>query len=238
MEENKQTLSSRIVLGLILIFVGSLFLLSTLNILNIDIPHIIFSFPFFLFVIGILIMVNSRRIGFGGLLTFIGLIFLIPRIFPFIEINSGIVFPVLIIAFGLYIMLRRKSIPYNWHRRHNKETVDLDILDEVAIFSGSERVIISNNFKGGSVTAIFGGSEIDLRSCKLAEGDNLIDVLTLFGGTTLYVPKDWVIKVSVTPIFGGFSNKLRRDPDEILDHTRTLTISGTAIFGGGEIKYV
>ena len=59
----------------------------------------------------------------------------------------------------------------------------------------------------------------------------------IFGGTTIMVPKEWNVRVMVTPIFGGFSNKVFRNPIAPVDTTRTLIIKGVTIFGGGEIKY-
>ncbi len=108
----------------------------------------------------------------------------------------------------------------------------------MAIFGGGHKVIITENFSGGNITAIFGGSEIDLSNCKLAEGENVIDVLLMFGGTSIFVPKEWNINVNVTPLFGGFSNKWRRNFSGPFDTTHTLVIKGVAIFGGGEIKYI
>jgi predicted membrane protein len=111
-----------------------------------------------------------------------------------------------------------------------------DVLDDVSIFGGGEKSINSDNFKGGSITSIFGGSEINLKGCKLSEGPNVIDVLCVFGGTTLIVPNDWNVIMNVTPIFGGFSNKIIKDPSASVDINKTIIVKGLVIFGGGEIK--
>ena len=64
----------------------------------------------------------------------------------------------------------------------------------------------------------------------------MIDVLIMFGGTEIRVPNSWNVILSVTPIFGGFSNKIRRDPNVPVNQSKTLIIKGLAMFGGGEIK--
>ena len=110
------------------------------------------------------------------------------------------------------------------------------MIDDISIFGGGSKIISSDNFRGGNVTAIFGGSEINLTGCKLAEGDQIIDVLLIFGGTTIVVPKDWNVIVNVTSILGGFSDKSIRDPNIIPDQSRTLHVKGLAMFGGGEVK--
>ena len=69
------------------------------------------------------------------------------------------------------------------------------MIDDVSIFGGGTKIISSDNFKGGNITAIFGGSEINLTGCKLANGDQVIDVLMIFGGSTIIVPKEWNVVV-------------------------------------------
>jgi predicted membrane protein len=250
---------SRSLLGTIIIIIGALYLLRTLDFINLNVTHIFFSFPFILFVIGIIILINSGNKIFGLILAFIGAVFLLPRVFPNIELNSDIIFPVLIIAFGIHILFKRRihschnyskhwekvvdekldqgfKNSNNWEYRRWK-TNDKDYIDDIAIFGGGHKTIISDNFKGGNITAIFGGSEIDLTQCKLAEGDVIIDAIMIFGGTTIIIPKEWNVRVNITPIFGGFSNKVFRNPGTPIDTTRTLVIKGVAILGGGEIKY-
>lgn len=221
----------RMWLGGAFIVLGFLFFLNSLDILDFSISRIIFSWPFFFLIIGVFIAINTNKKLLGGILSGLGVIFLIPRIFPSINYDGTIVFAILFIALGLYIILNRRE----------KEIVEFDqerkdYIDDVAIFGGGDKVITSDNFKGGNITAVFGGSEINLKGCKLAEGTNVIDVLCVFGGTTLIVPQDWNIVLNITPIFGGFSNKLIKDPNATPDQNKTLIIKGLVVFGGGEIK--
>lgn len=232
MEElNKQKSDRRIWLGGLLIIIGGLFLLNSLSILDFRFSRIIISWPFFFFIIGLYILLQSEKKIFGGLLAGLGALFLLPRIFPGILINWSIVFPLILIAIGLYIILhRRKKFELI------KGTVKDDVIDDVNIFGGGEKVITSTNFKGGNITAIFGGSEINMTQCHLAEGINTIDIFALFGGTTIIVPKNWNVIVNVTALLGGFSNKGIKDPTVEIDMSRSLVIKGLVVFGGGEIK--
>ena len=260
MEENK-TVGSRVVLGSVLIVIGCLFLAKSAGMISLDLPYIIFSFPFILSVVGVLIMVNSRKRIVGAIFFVVGVFFLIPRIFPFIYYDEDIIFPIIIILVGVMIVFRQRSgraktkifetqdfthvkddarefgkkLANDIRNKYN-DPVNKDYIDDVAIFGGGHKIIQSDNFKGGNITAIFGGSEIDLTQCKLAEGENVLDVVIIFGGTEIIVPRDWNVRTNVTPLFGGFSNKSRRDTSQPLDTTRTLVIKGLALFGGGEIK--
>lgn len=232
MEElKKQTTDRRVWLGAILIILGGLFLLNSLEIFDFRFSRIFISWPFFFFIIGLYILFNTEKKILGAIFSGLGGLFLLPRIFSWIHIDWSVVFPILLIAVGLYIIL---------HRRKNLELrrgqIKEDTFDDISIFGGGDKIVTSKNFKGGNITAIFGGSEINMTSCELAEGINTIDIFAMFGGTTIIVPKNWNVVVSVTSILGGFSNKGIKDPTVEIDTSRSLVIKGLVIFGGGEVK--
>lgn len=236
MPENKNTVDKRVLLGGILIFLGGIFLLDTMDILNFRFAHVVFSWPFIMLVIGLFVLVNTEKKFLGGVLSGIGVLFLLPRIFPQIDYDGGIIIPLFLIILGTYIIIRkRKADPGNIFNSDSSR-VNKDKIDDVSIFGGGTKIISSSNFQGGSITAIFGGSEINLINCQLAEGDNILDVLCVFGGTTIILPKEWNVVINVTSILGGFSNKAIRNPSIVIDQSRTLHIKGLAMFGGGEVK--
>ncbi len=113
-----------------------------------------------------------------------------------------------------------------------------DRLKELTILWGTQKIIISNYFKGGNVTSIAGYSEIDLTNCKLDNKSVVIDILGIFGGSTLIVPKEWNVVVDVFSLFGGFSTIIRRTPETKVDMEKTLTIKGLILFGYGEVKSI
>ena len=233
MEHSNRSTDKRIILGGILVVVGAFLLLGSMDIFNYSISHIIFSFPFFLTVIGIFIFLNTNKKIFGGIIGGIGIFFLLERIIPGLHYRGGMIFAVILISLGIYIILnhRRKEAIRSADGFYKK-----DIIDDVSIFGGGTKIISSDNFRGGNVTAVFGGSEINLTNCKLAEGEQILDILMVFGGTTILVPKDWNVVVNVTSILGGFSDKSIKDPNFLPDQSRTLHIKGLALFGGGEVK--
>lgn len=223
--------------GLILILIGSLILLKNLEIIDFNVSKIIFSFPMFLLLIGTLVIVNSKKMVFGWLIFGFGFVLMLERVIPEFHISKGILISIVIIGFGLYIILKNKNNEGGSKIFNTKsESFNKDSIDDVSIFGGGEKTYFSESFKGGSITAIFGGAEIDLTKCKLAEGDNVLEIFALFGGAEIHVPKEWNVLVDVVPIFGGVSNKSKKDPVDVKDLTRTLYIKGTAMFGGFEIK--
>lgn len=236
MSENSNKIDKRVLLGGILIFLGGLFLLNTMNILNFRFTNVVFSWPFIMLVIGLFVLVNTEKKFLGGTLSGIGALFLIERIFPEIDYDGGIIIPILFIVLGTYILLKKRKLDSGSEFFSDTSKLSKDKIDDVSIFGGGTKIISSNNFQGGNVTAIFGGSEINLINCQLAEGDNVLDVLCVFGGTTIILPKEWNVVINVTSVLGGFSNKAIRNPSIVIDQTRTLHIKGLAMFGGGEVK--
>jgi predicted membrane protein len=155
--------------------------------------------------------------------------------------------PLAIMGFGLYLLLKRKgrrgSYRHNEHgsgSRHSnhKEFAhsEADFIDETTILGSTNKSFSSEQFKGGKILTILGGSEIDLRSCKLGGERQIIDIVAIFGGTTIFLPPEWKVVISVVSIFGGFDDDRRPTVEAEIDNEKVLVIKGTVLFGGGELK--
>lgn len=101
-----------------------------------------------------------------------------------------------------------------------------------ATFSGQNLNFADEKFEGCRLEAVFGGIKCDLRKAKI-EKDVLVKASAVFGGVTIYAPKDVKVKVVSTSIFGG-TNDRHEKMDETAKHT--LYIDATCIFGGVEVK--
>lgn len=101
-----------------------------------------------------------------------------------------------------------------------------------ATFSGQNLNFGGEKFEGCRLEAVFGGIKCDLREAKI-EKDVLVKASAVFGGVTVYVPKDIKVKVVSTAIFGGASDRRKRTDEEA---DKTLYIDATSIFGGVEIR--
>jgi len=101
-----------------------------------------------------------------------------------------------------------------------------------ATFSGQNLNFAGEKFEGCRLEAVFGGIKCDLREAKIEDG-TLIKASAVFGGVTIYVPKDMKVKVVSTSIFGGTSDK-RKDTNN--EAEKTLYIDATSVFGGVEIR--
>lgn len=101
-----------------------------------------------------------------------------------------------------------------------------------AAFGGNKMVSHSRHFEGGSLGALFGGTELDLRDAVLAP-DASLDVFTAFGGTEIRVPEGWRVQTHGLPLFGAFENAAEGgdEGDPVLD------VNATVLFGALEVKH-
>jgi predicted membrane protein len=244
-ENNNQRPSNgrKVVFGLIIIVLGALLLADNFEGLSGYIRSIVFSWPMLFIAIGVLNLFGRRSSVTGLIFIMIGVFFLLPKIFFGINPDFTRMFwPLILIGIGVMIIVRRgRGHEHHHHHFHNHfhdNTVsDLSecFIDEVNIFGGSKIKVVSQKFKGGKITSIFGGSELDFTNAQLAEGTNVIDMVCMFGGATLILPADWHVRSEVVSILGGFADK-RIKISNVASSDRELVIKGFAIFGGGEIK--
>jgi predicted membrane protein len=235
------TTKRRAFLGVLLILIGSLLLMKLAGMFHCFVfPDYLFSWKMILIALGVFLMATERNRSTGVILFIIGSAFLAKDVFnvDFWQVIKVLI-PVLFVFAGVMLLLPgRGFIPRRRYNRISEEDV-MDSIENVNVFSGGSKAITSENFRGGEVTCIFGGAELNFKNAKLAPGNNVLDVTCIFGGVTLYVPEDWTIKLDVTPVFGGFSDsRAESNMKLVTDPEKVLVINGAVIFGGGEIKVI
>ena len=231
--EHHHLQNNRAIVGIILVLVGLFLVMRNTGIFPDFIENVIFSWPMLLVTIGLVITIGSSGGKTSGVIVMaVGAFFLIPHIFRE-TFNVDMFWPSIFIIIGIiFIFSKRKG----WNSVSRVDQVGDDYIDYVHVFSGGERQIVSDNFSGGKITAVFGGSEIDFTKAKLAPGVSYLEIACVFGGTTIIVPDDWNIKIEVVPILGGFGDSRKLNPGRTIDTTRQLVIKGAVVFGGGEVK--
>jgi predicted membrane protein len=249
--------------GLLLILLGSIFLGLKTGLIPGQLEYVIISWPMLLIFIGIVNLFKRHWIS-GIIWIIIGKFFLIPRIievyptiFPGLNANfAHIYWPLLFILAGILIILQRFLFPqwgfgtlenkwqrkqqryyqrhYRHHRDYSKWSANTDGFSRNSVFGSGEHIVLDPEFKGGDLNAVFGGISLDLRRTNLPVGDTVLEVNAVFGGITIYVPTDWFVETHLDAIFGGFQDN--RMPKESLDTTKKLIITGSCVFGGGELR--
>jgi predicted membrane protein len=233
--DRRRHVNSRRGWGVVLILLGLVLFANVFNLLPYGVWDVIFSWEMLLIVIGVLSLINNRSVVPGLILIAIGLYFMGVHHWELPYYLKKAFWPAILLIFGLYLIISPPRYFRHWHKSGAQED-NRDFIDEVAVFSGGDRIVTSQNFKGGRIVSVFGGSKINLMSAKLAPGAQILDTMSVFGGSTVIVPAGWTVKVEVTSIFGGFSDKRERMANLVYDQETMLVIKGLAIFGGGEVK--
>lgn len=234
-----QNKNGKILIGVLLIALGILSITSNFLILPFHFTHYLFSIPGLMMLAGFIILINHKNSFAGVMLVAVGGFWFLSRYSDFpIKYWLSEYWPIFLILFGVYIILKRDG-----HREmdSNQEVgpgdqIELDYIDEVTILGGGRKVVSSKNFKGGKITTILGGIDLDLHDSSLAEGTQYLEINTMLGGIDIIVPRDWKIIVNVTSIFGGFDDKRVIDLNQIQESNKVLIIRGFVLFGGGDLK--
>ena len=223
--------------GFVVILAGLLLLAFNFGMIPYSWKHVLFSWQMLLIAIGFVSVFGGDSRLPGMILIFIGGFFLIPEIFVMHISFFRLFWPLILIGIGLLILSKRGANG-KWRHRfeyHEYNLPDEGFVNETNIFSGSKHRVINQVFKGGKISNIFGGTEIDLTQATLAEGRTELMIECIFGGVTLLVPDDWKIVMNMNAVLGGFADK-RLVVKESPNPNKILVISGSAIFGGGEVK--
>lgn len=185
------------------------------------------------------------------LLLLVGLFFLLPRVesvYPGILGGAGGDFvyqywPLLLIVAGLIVIIevvvsRRERERFANHSTDNNGGTEgiSGWFEKDVVFGGSESIFLDPIFKGGDINAVFGGVVLDLRKTTLPEGTVYLNIDAVFGGITLYVPDDWVVKPYFESVFGGYSDKR---PDVNMaspEGNAQLILKGSLVFSGCTVQ--
>jgi predicted membrane protein len=223
----------QVVLGLIIVVIGVLFTLDNMDLIY---AHDYLRYwPVLIVIYGIAKMAQPRSAPgrFAGLIfTLVGLALLLDKV-EFLSFRLWDFWPLVIVLVGLSLIWRsfqRNTAP------HADMTSSADpgaTISGIAFMSGFKRTSNSQDFRGGELTAIMGGCEIDLRQATIKDGDAVIDVFAFWGGIEIKVPLDWSVVVEATPLLGGFDDKTRPPQG---GSAKRLIVKGYAIMGGVEIS--
>ena len=210
----------RVFFGGVVLSVGIILLLGNAGMID---TGYVFSiwWTFVIMFAGVLsFLANPRHWVVAAILVLVGILLLLQRLGAVDA--AELILPGILIVVGVFVLMGRGF--------GGKDVAD-DEVNSFNVFSGSDLVTRSQQFKGGSITAVFGGAELDLREAQLAPGARL-DVFAAFGGVELKVPPDWNVVVRGLPIFGGVDNKA----GAAAENAPRLELNATVIFGGVDIK--
>ena len=228
--------SNGLIPGVILVVIGSVFLLDHMGIIHAD---TLWQFwPMIIIAIGILKLTQPGEKGLGVGFIVIGTLIQLHQLHV-LRFSWANVWPFILIFAGLSLIWSRlearkiSGISGTLSGASSRETVN-----EYALFGGVERRITVNNFRGGNVTAIFGGVELNFRGADIEGEEAVIYVEAVFGGIEIVVPERWNVAFEVQSVFAGYSDETRQPlPDAVRGSPqKTLMLHGRATFGGITVK--
>lgn len=233
--------------AILVLVIGILLLLKQVGVYF---PHWIFSWPMILIGIGVIIGVKSGFRNSGSLILLILGSFFLLRDNNLLPMQyASYLLPVGLILLGIILLFRRPTAKgLDWEGNFDRFERKLrtgkagktpnedasDFLNVEAIFCGIKRRMITKQFKGGEVTTIFGGTDVDLSHADL-EGRAVLDVSVVFGGMKLIVPSHWDVSFEVSNIAAGVEDKRFMQQGSV-DADKKLIITGAVVFGGIEIS--
>jgi len=221
-------ITPHLIFGLLIIFVGIAFTLDNLDIAEVD--GLLRYWPSALMLIGVAKLWQARA-GYGSGLTGV----LIAGTGGWLQLEAlGYVDQSVFELWPMLLVIAGGALVWQGLRgRHERRALVGDsTINAIAVLAGVNRGSNSSAFRGGELTAVMGGCEIDLRHAAI-HGEAIIDVFAMWGGIEIRVPEDWRVIGRVTPVMGGFEEKTR-PPHGAAEHT--LVVRGFVLMGGVEVK--
>ena len=229
--------------AVLVLLVGSLLLAS--NILNWGASFWEILWPSALLVFGVVGLfpkfsfVKTGCALFGGyfLISNLGLLT--------VSIGKEVIFPVLILLFGLSLLadaLRKPKKPMVQFKfeKNGEKTQTSEYSTEGESFTCSQtfgenkHYIALPRLSGGDVSCTFGELMIDLSGCETVSEGCRIDVGCTFGEVKFLVPRRFRAETDISTAFGNVDNSSQPDPGS----TGTIVLSGSVSFGEIEIRYI
>ncbi|MCX6582038.1 MAG: DUF5668 domain-containing protein [Candidatus Aminicenantes bacterium] len=245
--------STRLVVGLLIVAAGVVLLLEKMKVIaDVDILEF---WPVILIVMGIGKLFQPglfryHRIFWGIIITLVGTLFLLNNL-HYLHFWFDDLWPILIIVIGFEMIrggLFSHRVRVKWMAMNDKEkgkfasgccsqfvsanAVDSDFINISAVLGAGEYVFTNKNLKGGTVSAIMGGCDIDLRDADMEEDTMVLETAAIMGGIDVRVPRHWQVVMQGTPILGGMDNKTTAPENPV----KRLFVRGSAIMGAVEIK--
>jgi len=244
----KSYFNTRIVLGLLIIAAGILLLMKSLGF---GTDYNVGDFwPVILIVIGlgkILKPKEYRQLYWGLIITAIGTLFLLNNL-AYIHFRFDDLWPILLILLGIEILRcglfkhkdnrrccshdKEKHHFKNWKGIPGSDNVDNDYVDISVVLGGGEYKFTNKQLKGGSISTIMGGCELDFRDADMEKEEMVLEVSSIMGGIEIRIPSHWQVTMQGSPVLGSVEDKTTKPGNP----TKKLIIKCSAIMGGVEIK--
>lgn len=250
----KKEYPAKLVVGFMFIIIGIIILLGNLDILDFNVRYYILNFPFFFTLFGLYLLIKSEKKLPGIIITFLGSVWYLERVYYFFNFHS-LVLPGLLVIIGIYILVPRNTKSKNTdfetlngessNTNENKTVfgeysaqISADIVNETALFSSNNKIIKNSCIKGGSIVNVIASTKIKFENCSLASENQFIEITSIIGSVELSIPADWNIKNEITPILGSVGIKDTNSDTQNDLVPKTLVLKGVIALGECVIRRI
>lgn len=186
-----------------------------------------------------------RNLFWGIIFVVLGILLLLDNfnVLDFGDVISNF-WPLLLIIWGIRILKRRSEISKSTVGDIKTES-SADLLHESNVFGSISLNIQSQNFKGGSVSTVFGDCDIDLSQATITEGEHILRIHSVFGDSLIVLPKSGAVSLSASAVLGditglgqrksGFSPDLKSTSPDFDTANNRLKIIVSKVFGDVKI---
>ncbi|MDI6767546.1 MAG: cell wall-active antibiotics response protein LiaF [Bacteroidota bacterium] len=187
-----------------------------------------------------------HNLFWGIILILFGIFFLLDNLgyADFSEIISSY-WPLILVIWGISILIRKRPCVTALVISDPQQFTS-DLLHQSNVFGDIFIKVTSQDFKGGSLSTVFGDCNIDLSGASLADGDHELRIHSVFGDSLIVLPKDAAVSITASSTFGdltilgkhkgGFSPDLQSISLEYPTATKRLKLSISKVFGDVRVE--
>lgn len=221
---------SRNLVGLLLIALGVIFLLETLDVFGDDVSIIGDFWPLFIIGVGFIGWAQRGfRYAMGPFLVMaVGAILLVGEL---TDESVWRYWPVLLIIIGLSFIWRRQT---RVRSSHGTVLKGPGVVNFTHVLSGGERRV-EGEFKGGSASVFLGSGKLVLTEATLPTDGAVLDITAVLGSYEVITPDGWNVVLEADAFLGDIDDK-RRNKRSADSTSPTLAIRGSVFMGEIEIK--
>lgn len=248
-KKQRSYFNTRIVVGLLIIAAGILLLLKSMGIGS---DYNVGDFwPVILIVIGlgkILQPKEYRHLYWGFVITAIGTLFLLNNL-GYIRFWFKDLWPIFIILVGIetlrwevfkhkirwgYCTIHKNGKHFfeRWKGFSDSNNVNKDYVDISVVLGGGDYKFTNKQLKGGSISAVLGGCDLDFRDADMEKEEMVLEASTIMGGIELRVPTHWQVVMQGAPVLGALEDNTTKPENP----AKKLIIKSSVVMGAVEVN--
>ena len=230
-------ITGRTFAGLILAIVGTLLLLTALGVGGE--AGLWRWFPSLFIVLGLWALIKNRFRRPTAPLIAIVIATVVQFFLVFEGFDSGIVWAIVLIAIGIFFIVggartRKKSRePSTVFTENESSSLTDPTINSVNVWASNQRIVESDEFQGGEVTAVMGSIELDMRNAQISQSPARLEVAAVMGEVKLRVPSNWKVNIDTSNVMGATQDN--RPPNNAVGRQDELVVTGSAVMGNIEI---